>query len=270
MESTNSRKKSQFGCITMIEAVTLDLDGTVYLGAKPVDGAADFIRFLRDRDIKLLFVTNRANRLPETILTQLNDMGIDCNVDDILTSSQATADSLTPSPVYIIGEIGLEQALLEKGYTITEENPEYVIVSFDRSFNYDKMKVACNLIHKGAKFIATNPDQALAMDTGILPGTGSIVAAIEAGCGVPPTVIGKPEPMILEVAAKRMGVSPSNTLAIGDNITTDIPSGQAAGMKTAIILTGISKPPDIEKASIKPNHTARDYAELTDIVTSLI
>lgn len=254
----------------MIKAVTLDLDGTVYLGRDPIDGAADFIGFLRKRDIKVLFVTNRANRLPETIAQQLNEMGITADTADILTSSQATADYLEPSPVYIIGEIGLEKILLERGYTITEENPKYVIVSFDRSFTYEKMKTACLLIQKGAQFIATNPDHGLAMDGGIIPGTGSIVAAIEVGCATKPTVIGKPEPMILEIAARHMGVEPGDTFAIGDNIETDIPSGIRAGMQTAMILTGISNRDDIEKSEVKPHYVVNDYAELTRLFTSLI
>lgn len=254
----------------MIKAVTLDLDGTVYLGSKAVDGAADFIMFLRANDIACLFVTNRANRLPQTVADQLNEMGIPCSMDDILTSSQATADYLEPSPVYIIGEEGLKIPLLEKGFTITDKNPKYVIVSFDRSFTYDKLKTACNLIYSGATFIATNPDKGLASEGGIYPGTGTIVAAVEAGSGQKPMIIGKPAPLILETAARIMGVGVSETLAIGDNIATDIPAGASAGMKTAIILTGICKLDDVEDAPVKPDFTASDYKDLTDIVRSLI
>jgi len=254
----------------MIRAVTLDLDGTIYIGDQPVEGATDFIAFLRSKNIKCLFVTNRANRLPETIAHQLVEMGIPCSAQDILTSSQATADYLEPSRVYIIGEIGLEQALLDRGFTIAESNVESVIVSFDRSFSYAKMFTACNLIHGGANFIATNPDKGLATPEGIYPGTGAIVAAIEAGSGRTPQIIGKPEPLILETAARKMGVSPEETLAIGDNISTDIPSANRAGMVSAMILTGISSRADVESAKIKPDHMAEDYEQLTEILSSLI
>jgi len=254
----------------MIKAVTLDLDGTIYLGTKPVDGAAEYVSFLRDNGIKYLFVTNRANRLPEVIAEQLNEMGIDCKPEDILTSSQATADYLDPAPAYIIGEIGLEKALMDRGFTLTEQAPKYVIVSYDRSFTYAKMHIACNLIYKGAQFIATNPDQCLRMEDGVHPGTGSIVAAIEAGCRQKAMVIGKPQPMILRVAAERMGTAPAETLAGGDNSDTDVPAGISAGMQSAIILTGLSTAEDVEKSDIKPHFTAQNYADLTEITRSLI
>jgi 4-nitrophenyl phosphatase len=254
----------------MIKAVTLDLDGTVYLVGDAIDGAADFVALLRSREIKYLFVTNRANRLPQTIVESLRGMGIPCEEDHILTSSHATANHLAPGKAYVIGEIGLEQALLDKGFEFTEDKPEYVIVSFDREFTYKKLKTACNLIYAGAKFIATNPDKGLATPGGIYPGTGAIVAAVEAGCGTKPVVIGKPEPLILETAASRLGVAPAEILAIGDNLETDVPSGASAGMQTALILTGISSREDVASSPIQPDHIAENYAELTRILESLI
>ncbi len=254
----------------MIKAVTLDLDGTVYLVDDAIEGAAEFIAFLRSRDIPYLFVTNRANRLPETIAESLSSMGIPCEVDEILTSSQATASHLEPARAYIIGEIGLEHALLEKGFELTDKDADYVIVSFDQQFTYAKLKIACNLIYAGARFIATNPDQGLATTNGIYPGTGAIVAAVQAGSSATPEVIGKPEPLILETAAERLGVSPAEILAIGDNLETDIPSGASAGMQTALLLTGISKRKDIQNAPVPPDHIAANYTELTAILKTLL
>lgn len=254
----------------MIKAVILDLDGTVYLGDKAVEGAASFVDFLRTIRLKVLFVTNRANRLPETIACQLNGMGISCSEADILTSSQATADCLEPSSAYTIGEDGLERALLDRGFTLTDKNVRYVIVSYDRSFNYDKLSTACNLIFNGAEFIATNPDKSLPLDGFLQPGTGAIVAAVAAGSGRNPRIIGKPEPLILESAARKLGIHPSDILALGDNVETDIPSAVRAGMKSAVILTGISSRKDLEKSSLKPDYTVSTYSDLTDIVKGLI
>ena len=253
-----------------IAAVTLDLDGTVYMDDKAIEGAADFVALLRARKIPHLFVTNRANRLPETITESLRDMGIPCEVEEILTSSQATASNLEPGRAYIIGEEGLEYALREKGFQLVDEDVDYVIVSFDRQFHYSKLKTACRLIHEGAQFIATNPDQGLATPDGIYPGTGSIVAAVQAGSRTEPEIIGKPEPLILLTAAAIMGVSPSDVLAIGDNIDTDIPSGASAGMHTVLMLTGISNREDVDRALVKPDHIASDYAEMTRILEELI
>lgn len=248
----------------------MDLDGTVYLGNYPVQGVADFISYVRSSGLKLMFVTNRANRLPSEIRMQLASMGIDCSEDEILTSSQATADYLEPAPVYMIGEIGLEQALKDRGFTFSDDNVRYVIVSFDRSFTYEKMTVAANLIYRGAEFIATNPDKGLPSKDRIYPGTGSIVAAIEAVVGKPPRIIGKPEPLILEMAACRLGAEPRNILAVGDNHTTDIPSGVKAGMLTALILTGISSRKDAESAAVQPTFTVNSYSELKNILSGLI
>ena len=254
----------------MLKAVTLDLDGTVYVGSKPVEGAAAFITFLRSKGVQFLFVTNRANRLPESISSQLNAMGIECSSDEILTSSQATAECLIPGPVYIIGENGLADILVQKGFSITDKDPRYVVVSYDRFFTYDKLKTACTLIHRGAAFIATNPDNGLPTENGVTPGAGAIVAAVQAGSGVKPTIIGKPEPLILEIAARRMGAAPKETLAVGDNMLTDLPSGIAAGMMTAIILTGLSCMKDVNDSAVKPDFTAAGFRELTQIVQSLI
>jgi 4-nitrophenyl phosphatase len=254
----------------MIKAVTLDLDGTVYLVDDAIKGAADFIGLLRSRNIPYLFVTNRANRPPETIADSLRSMGIPCELDEILTSSQATASNLSPGRAYIIGEIGLEQALLEKGFEITEEDPDYVIVSFDQQFTYEKLKIACNLIHSGAQFIATNPDQGLVTSDGIYPGTGAIVAAVQAGSRTEPKVIGKPDPLILEIAAEKLGVAPAEVLAIGDNMDTDVPSGASAGMQTALMLTGISTRADIESSQVKPDYVAENYVEMTAILETLV
>jgi 4-nitrophenyl phosphatase len=254
----------------MLKAVTLDLDGTVYIGSRAVEGAAEFIAFLRSNNIRLLFVTNRANRLPDAIASQLNEMGIACSSEEILTSSQATAEYLEPGPAYIIGENGLADILLKRGFSITDKNPRYVIVSFDRHFNYDKLKTACSLIHRGAAFIATNPDNGLPTENGITPGTGAIVAAVQAGSGVKPTIIGKPEPLILQIAARQMGVKPGDTMAVGDNLLTDLPSGISAGMMTAIVLTGLSTMKDVDISTIKPDFAAPSFAALTKVVQSLI
>ena len=145
----------------MIKGVILDLDGTVYLGKQEVPGAARFIAFLRESGIKYLFVTNRANRTPVVVAEHLASYGIPCTENDVLTSAQATVQYLKKGSVYYIGEEGLKVELDKAGMAVNEEAPDYVIVSFDRSFTYEKLKKACQMIHAGARFIATNPDKAL-------------------------------------------------------------------------------------------------------------
>lgn len=252
----------------MIKGVILDLDGTVYWGAKAVPGAVEFVDFLRRQGIPYLFVTNRANRPPEEIRDQLQGMGIVCAVANILTSSQATAQYLKKGTVYFIGEEGIRRALEEAGLKVTEEAPDYVVVSFDREFSYEKLTKACRFIGAGAKFVATNSDRALKTDKGLLPGTGALVAAVAAGSGVEPEVVGKPQGLIMDMALRRLGLRAEEVLAVGDSVHTDIPAGMRVGMPTALILTGVSTREDVQKTGCKPTWIVETFEELERILTA--
>lgn len=253
----------------MLRGIILDLDGTVYLGSEQVPGAADFVSFLRQQGIRCLFVTNRSNRKPEDVAEHLRGYGIPCGVDDVLTSSQAAVQYLKQGSAYVIGEEGLTSELLKAGFAITEQRPDYVLVSLDRQFNYDKLKTACNLIARGATFVATNPDKTLKAESGVVPGTGSIVAAVEAGSGVKPLVIGKPERLIMEMSLARMGMAADEVIAVGDNIQTDIPAGARAGMKTVLMLTGVTRSDEVASGPYRPDWVLDGFVELTDLVRGL-
>lgn len=250
----------------MIKGMIFDLDGTVYWGRKEVPGAGRFIQELKKNDIKYVFVTNRANRPPEDVCEHLRGYGIECDESHVVTTAFATAEYLKGGSCYYIGEEGLRRELDRVGMTITDDKPDYVIVSFDRTLTYDKIKKACQLIHGGAKFIATNPDKALKMADGIVPGTGSIVAAIEAGSGVKPLVIGKPGKYIIELGLQRMGLSKDEAVNVGDNVETDIPAGLNAGVRTAFILTGVSTLEDLQKTNCRPTWIVDNYEELAEIL----
>ena len=246
--------------------IILDLDGTVYRGNEAVPGAAAFIRDLHTRGIVIRYVTNRANRSADTVCRQLTDMGLSCEPADVITSAAATADFLKPGPVYVIGESGLLDELARKGFVIDEAAAETVIVSFDRKFSYDKLAIATRLICNGAKFVATNPDSALRVEGGISPGTGSLVAAVEAATGAKPLVIGKPGRLIFDMTLRDMGLTADEVIAVGDNLDTDIPAGVASGIRTAFILTGVSTREDLAQAPVQPTWVVEDYEELRRII----
>ncbi len=250
----------------MIQGIILDLDGTIYRGSQAVPGAADFVNRVAEHGIKVLFVTNRSNRTPESICTQLRGYGISCNIENILTSAQATARHLRSGSVFFIGEEGLERALLESGLTMDPESPDYVVVGFDRAINYTKIEKASRLIRAGARFIATNPDKAVNADGGISPGNGAIVAAIATASGVSPIVVGKPERAIIDIALERMGLAPEHVVLVGDNMETDIKAGINAGIRTVLILTGVSTRMDAMNSPVEPHRVVADYAELAHIV----
>jgi 4-nitrophenyl phosphatase len=247
----------------VIRGVILDLDGTVYFGTEEVPGAGLFVAECRSLGIRCLFVTNRANRAPDEIVRQLRGHGIPCEIDDVLTAAQATARYIRRGSAWYIGEDGLRIALEEQGIAITEDHPDCVVVGYDRGFNYEKLFKACRLIDGGARFIATNPDKALKTEKGIYPGTGAIVDAVASGTGRRPVVVGKPERLIMDMALERLGMAPDDVIVAGDSLATDVPAGFAAGMRTVLLLTGVSRREDIAGSDLKPDWTVDSFAELT-------
>lgn len=253
------------GRMMKFKGIIFDLDGTIYRGNEPVEDAADFVARMRSNNIKCLFVTNRANRTHEEIQKQLNEMGIYAGEEEIFTAGDATAEYLKPGTVFLIGEDGIRSALLRKGFTFTEQNPDYVIVSFDRYFDYAKLKKAALLIQNGGKFIASNPDKALSTEEGLIPGTGAIVTAISAATGVSPLIIGKPEPLIFRMALKILKLKAKEVIALGDNIETDIPAAIRTGITAILILTGV--PFNRSRNNrYKPQHIVKNYSELTRLI----
>jgi 4-nitrophenyl phosphatase len=250
----------------MIKGLLLDLDGTVYRGHEEVPGAARFVGKLPQWGVKPLFVTNRANRPPAAICEQLKAYGIACSEDDVLTSAQATVQFLPRGTVFYIGEEGMRQALVLAGFPIVEEKPDYVIVSFDRGFNYAALKRAARMICGGAKFIATNPDKGLNTEYGIVPGTGAIVAAVTAACGVEPMIIGKPERRIFDMAIQRLGLAREQVVAVGDNLATDIPAGRNAGLRSVLLTTGVSTRADLVGAPAQPTWTFDTFDQLASLI----
>jgi len=192
------------------KGVIFDLDGTVYRGKEAIPGAADFIHHLRDRAIPIRFVTNRANRPAGDVCQQLTGMGLDCTPADVLTSADATAAYLKPGRVYAIGESGLIEALDRHGFIRDDQSPDYVIVSFDREFNFKKLSTAVRLISNGAQFVATNPDRALRLEHGISPGTGSLVAAVQAAT----VVVHAPMPQVNDPRSSSVDPSQSSSSAL--------------------------------------------------------
>lgn len=252
-----------------IKAVLFDLDGTVYRGSEPIPGAADFVRSLT---IPCLFVTNRANRTPDTVAAQLTDMGIRCGPEKFLTSGQAAAGYLGAGrSAFFIGETGLEQALEEAGIHVVNGDetvaPDAVIVSYDRSFDYAKLTRAMRHIERGARFIATNPDAIITTEAGNAPESGPLVAAVQTATGKLPEVVGKPYRPIMDAAFAKVGVPPEDCVIIGDNLSTDIAAGVNAGVRSILILTGVSTRDALAVSPIKPTWVADGYADVARIIT---
>jgi len=255
--------------LAKIRAFLLDLDGVVYRGNTPLPGAMEFVAELQARHVPFLFITNNSTRTPAQYVDKLSRMGLCVDEDRILTSALATAGYLADmaprgTPIYVIGEAGLRQALREQGFVLTENHAlaRYVVVGHDTSLTWRKLAEATLAIRRGVPFIATNPDRTLPTEEGEVPGTGAILAALEAASGVSPLVIGKPETAIFQQALTRLGVRPEHVAVIGDRLETDILGGRRAGLRTIGLLSGVTTAEAFARANPAPDWVFEDLAAL--------
>ncbi|RPI87601.1 MAG: HAD-IIA family hydrolase [Chloroflexi bacterium] len=251
--------------LTNITHLIIDMDGVLYLGDKPMPRLCDFIYFLRTRPVQFILATNNSTRTPQEYVNKLAGMGVTVSSDEILVSGQATARYLAReyprgTRVHVFGMPALRQALVEEGFALADENVQLVVASMDRNITYEKLKMASLLIQGGARFIATNLDPTNPSEEGLLPGTGSMIKALEAASGVKPTAIGKPEPIMYQLAMAQMGARPETTAIIGDRVDTDILGGKRAGLMTICVLSGSSNRDEAAEADLVFN----DIAHLLD------
>lgn len=244
------------------KAYFIDLDGTIYQGNKKMPSGKRFIDRLKAANIPYLFVTNNSTKNPEDVADNLTkNHDIETSADQVYTSSMATADFLKTiaSPdkkrVYIIGESGLRDALINADFTITsDENADFVVAGLDRAFNYEKLTTATLAIQQGAQFIATNRDTNLPNERGMLPGAGSLISAIQTATQVEPTVIAKPEIPIMDGALNKLHINQQDVVMVGDNYNTDILAGINSQIDTLLVYSGVSTPKQISQIIQKPTH----------------
>lgn len=254
-----------------VRACLIDMDGVLWEGNRPLPGLVEFFAALRANHIRFILATNNASQTPEQYLNKLAGFGVTVARDNILTSAQATAlylRGLTPNGarVFVIGEAGLRQALTEQGFTLSglwEADAQYVVVGMDRTLNWDKLATATLNIRAGAKFIGTNPDRTIPVEQGIVHGNGAILAALQTATDVAPLIIGKPEPTMYRIAMQRLGVGPAETIAIGDRLDTDILGAVRAGLRSVLVLSGVSTHADVERSEVKPTWVMNDLQEIT-------
>jgi 4-nitrophenyl phosphatase len=231
-----------------IELFIFDLDGVVYLGNEPVPKARETLEVLEAAGKKLYYLTNNSTKTRKEFQEKLSRMGIQVQERQIITSASATAQYLRKrapgAAVYIIGEQGLVSEFQSAGFqVVTQEaaalSVSYVVVGMDRGFTYQKLATALTALVRGAKFIATNPDPTLPTEHGILPGAGSMVAALSTASRCEPTiVIGKPNPFMVNLIMRETQVPPQKTVIIGDRYITDIKAGINAQINTILVKTG--------------------------------
>lgn len=263
-----------------ITTLILDLDGVIYRGQQALPAAAETVAWLRQHGYLVTFLTNNSTRTRAFYARTLRHLGIPARPEDIRSSGQATARYLRqqgpPVPtVLVIGEWGLRRELANASFRLVTHNErapvDFVVTGMDRHFNYAKLVAAQQAILHGARFIATNRDPTYPTETGLLPGGGTVVAAIEACTGVSPVVIGKPQTFIVEEILEETGARPRETMVVGDRLDADIEMGRRAGLRTVLVLTGVTSREEAETAPRRrrPHWIIDTLAELPDLLTRL-
>jgi len=261
---------------TNIQALIIDMDGVLWEGNRALPGLHDFFKLLRKKQLPFILATNNASLTQNQYITKLDNMGVSVSANEILTSSIATAHYLSEQTrpescnIFVIGEEGLRQPLREKGFNLIDfyqstDGPivDFVVCGLDRELTWSKMADATLHLRAGAKFIATNADTSLPTERGPVLGNGAILAALQAATQIAPAVIGKPGPIMYQQAIKILAVEAENTVAIGDRLDTDILGAVNTGIRSIMVLTGISKEKDINKIKYQPTWIMSDLPAVT-------
>ena len=247
-----------------------DLDGTVYLGERLIPGAGEAIRALRSAGRQVAFLSNKALQTRADYAQKLARLGIPTEPDDVINSSFVLARYLRGvdpgAPVFVIGEPPMVAEMRAHGFEVRDdEHVRWVVIAFDRTFSYAKLNTALQAARRGARLIATNPDRTCPVEGGEIPDCAGMTAAVEAVTGKQvETIVGKPSPIILEVALAALGVPAAEAAIVGDRIETDIAMGKRLGLFTVLVLSGITRPGDPRIAALAPDHVLLSIRELVD------
>lgn len=254
-----------------IRALITDLDGVLLRGNEPLPGMVALFDFLRQRGIPFIIATNNSTKTPAQYSQKFVRFGAAVVQEkNILTSSLVTADYLRlqfapGATVYVVGQPSLHEAVRSAGFSLVEDASQpaaAVVVGGDPDLTYDKLKYAALHIQRGAVFIGTNPDVLYPTEEGLAPEAGAILAAVQAATGVSPLIMGKPERFLFETALARLGSQPRHTIMLGDRLETDILGGQQAGLKTALLTTGVDTVESIQSKKIQPDAVFAGLDEL--------
>lgn len=253
----NLKEKKAFIC---------DMDGVIYHGNKLLNGVVPFINWLQSEEKQFIFLTNSSERSPLELHQKLKRLGLDVPEKHFYTSALATASFLkSQSPggsAYVIGESGLINALYDAGFSMNDVNPDYVVVGETRTYNYEKIEKAVHLVLKGAKLIGTNPDLTGPTENGIVPATRALISPIELSTGKQAYYIGKPNPLMMRHASKRIGCSSEDTVIIGDRMDTDIVAGIESGIDTVLVLSGVTSEETISNFPYRPTYILNGVGDI--------
>lgn len=253
--------------------VVLDLDGTVYRHREPVPGAVAAVAALRERDVRVVFFSNNPTAAPGAYVARLGEMGLSVAAEEVRSSASVTADYLAANhagdDVYVVGSTGLKEVLRRRDLTLTDDpaEPDAVLASWTREFDYDAMMAAMRALDGEVPFLGTDPDVTVPIADGrSVPGSGAILAALASVAGREPRILGKPSAEAARAARDALGVPAEDCLVVGDRPDTDLALGERVGMDTALVLTGVTDRADLEDAAVTPDHVLDSLAALPTLL----
>jgi len=259
--------------LTQVRCFLLDMDGTFYLGEQLLEGALRFIDVLREQGREFLFLTNNSSKDSQQYVEKIARLGLSIPREKVLTSGEATAmhlhDQKPEARVYIVGTSALENEFSERGFVLTRARPDFAVLGFDTTLTYKKLWTLCDLVRAGVPYIATHPDYNCPTETGFMPDIGATIAFVRAATGrEPDLIVGKPNRLLIEKAADRMGIPISAMCMIGDRLYTDIALGATAGIPTILVLSGETQAHEVPPSPYQPNYIFQNLGEVADYLSN--
>jgi NagD protein len=249
-----------------IRSWLMDMDGVLVHEEQAIPGAPEFVERLRERGAPFLVLTNNSTYTRRDLAARLRLSGLEVPEESIWTSALATAsflhDQRPGGSAFVVGEAGLTTALHEAGYTLTERDPDYVVLGETRTYSFERLTRAIRLVSAGARFIATNPDPTGPSTEGPLPATGSVAALVSRATGVQPYFVGKPNPLMMRSALNAIEAHSEDTAMIGDRMDTDVIAGLEAGLETILVLTGVTTREETERFPFRASRVVDSVADL--------
>ncbi|MEN7973779.1 MAG: HAD-IIA family hydrolase [Verrucomicrobiota bacterium] len=244
----NIRSKKAFIC---------DMDGVIYHGNNLLPGVPEFVAWLKKEKKEYLFLTNSSERAPRELQEKLQRLGLEVDKEHFYTSALATAAFVSNQApgcsAYVIGETGLSNALYDAGITMNDVNPDYVIVGESRNYTYESILRAVKFVQNGAKLIGTNPDMTGPTEQGIVPATGALISPIEQATGNTAYFVGKPNPLMMRTALRKIKCRREETVIVGDRMDTDIIAGVESEIATVLVLSGCTSRGEVDAFAYRPD-----------------